>query len=73
MPAGTILGQTYSNSNVYLEAWNEEGKDYGENWFQVEQGELRTTKPIIPSMLTCDEQIIRQDCLGYLMEWIKYP
>ena len=73
MPIGTPLGQVNPNSNAYLEAWNEQGKDCGENWFQVEEGELRTTQSIIPSMLTCDEQIIRQDCLGYLMEWVKYP
>ena len=30
--------------------------------------ELFTTRPVMPSMFTLDTKIIRQDCLGYLME-----
>ncbi len=72
IPTGTSLGRVNPNRNVYLEAWNEKGRTCGENWFRVEEGELRTTRPIIPSMLTRDKLIIRQDCLGYLMERIDY-
>jgi hypothetical protein len=32
---------------------------------------LRTTRALMPSMFTLDERVIRQDCLGYLME--RYP
>lgn len=36
--------------------------------FGFDEGELRTRRPVMPSMFTLDERVIRQDCLGYLME-----
>ncbi len=72
LPTGTSLGQVNSNRNVRLEAWTEKERDCGEHWFKVEDGELRTTRPVIPSMFTRDELIIRQDCFGYLMKRIDY-
>ena len=39
-----------------------------ERYFAVDNGELVTTRPVMPSMFTLDMKIIRQDCLGYLME-----
>ena len=73
IPTGTSLGKVNPNHNVYLETWNDKGRDCVEHWFRVEEGELRTTRSVIPSMFTRDELIIRQDCLGYLMERIDYP
>ena len=39
-----------------------------ERYFAVEGGRLLTRVPVMPSMLTCDPVVIRQDCLCYLME-----
>ena len=67
LPPGTILG--YVNSpGARLEAWDEYGHDVGERFFEVADGELRTRRPLMPSMFTLDERIIRDDCLGYVME-----
>jgi hypothetical protein len=37
-------------------------------YFALDEGRLVLRRPAMPSMLTLDERIIRQDCLGYLME-----
>jgi hypothetical protein len=39
-----------------------------ERYFAFNEGVLRTVRPFMPSMFTLDERVIRQDCLGYLME-----
>jgi hypothetical protein len=41
--------------------------------FTFEDGEIRTTRPFMPAMLTLDERAIRQDCLCYLMERLEAP
>ncbi len=37
-------------------------------YFSYDNYEIRTRVPLMPSMLTLDSQVIRQDCLCYLME-----
>lgn len=67
LPAGTPLGRVVSD-RARLEVWDEFGKDAGARYFAVEDGELRLLRPVMPSMFTRDARVIRQDCLGYLME-----
>ncbi len=71
LPAGTTLGWSDGHEAVRLEAWDEQGREVGGRFFQLSEGEIRTTRPIMPSMFTLDERVIRQDCLGYVME--RYP
>ncbi len=70
LSAGFVLAQLNS-SDAVLEAWDEQGKDVAGQFFKAENGVLRTIRPVMPSMFTLDERVIRQDCLGYLME--RYP
>jgi hypothetical protein len=51
---------------------DEEGRDVSGDYFEIRGGELRTRRPVTPSMLTLNEQVIRQDCLCYLMEGLPY-
>jgi hypothetical protein len=51
---------------------DEDGREVTERYFEIRRGELRTRRPVMPSMLTLDEQVIRQDCLCYLMERLVY-
>lgn len=51
-----------------LEAWSEQGEDVVERYFEEENGAFYTRLPVMPSMLTLNEEVIRQDCLCYLME-----
>lgn len=72
LAAGTILGHVNSDNSTCLHAINEAGNDVVEQYFSSEKGVLRFSVPLMPSMLTLDEQIIRQDCLCYLMERLDY-
>ena len=49
-------------------ARNEEADLVTDRFFEVADGELRSKRPVMPSMLTTDEKVIEQDCLCYLME-----
>lgn len=68
LAADTRLGWVTRGGGLPLQAWDELGSDVAGRYFGVEDGELRTRRPVMPSMFTRDERIIRQDCLGYLME-----
>ena len=68
LPAGTQLGWLKDKRQVALEVCDDNGQEVYENYFSVDGGALVTTRPFMPSMFTLDEKIIRQDCLGYLME-----
>jgi succinylglutamate desuccinylase len=66
--AGTSFGELASNTLDCIEVQDEQGNDARSRFFAAEDSELRTAIPVMPSMLTLDEKVIRQDCLCYLME-----
>ena len=68
---GTKLGLFKGESYKGLEVWDNEGKNVADEYFSFEKDEIRFNKLVMPSMLTTDEHIIRQDCLCYLMEPFK--
>ncbi len=72
LSAGTILAHINCGHSACLQAFNEEGDDVVEEYFSCEKGVLRFSASLMPSMLTLDELIIRQDCLCYLMERLDY-
>ena len=67
LPPLTPLAQLQSATGR-LEAWNEAGEEVAERFFETIDKQLCTRLPVMPSMLTLDETVIRQDCLCYLME-----
>jgi len=67
LPEGTVLG-SINTPQARLDAWDESGQELGDYYFDHNHGQIRTRRPLMPSMLTCDERVIRQDCLCYLME-----
>ena len=71
LPAGTTLAQLDGVNGLPLEAIDEQGREVADTYFRVEGDMLRTSRALMPSMFTLDERVIRQDCLGYLME--RYP
>ncbi len=68
IPAGTCFGRAKQDQDIPLEVINEVNHDVAARYFSVEHGELLTCTPVMPSMLTKNEAVIRQDCLCYLME-----
>ena len=70
LPAGTCFGQIH-RPEARLSCIGENGEDLAERYFNYEHGKIELARPAMPAMLTLDERIIRQDCLGYLMERIR--
>ena len=68
LPAGTPLGRIRPGSHARLEVRDSEDREVSERFLHVVNDEIRTTLPVMPSMLTLSERAIRQDCLGYFME-----
>ena len=58
--------------DIPLSVIDEKGDDVKDRYFQIHAGELRTARDVMPSMFTLDTDVIRQDCLGYLMERIDW-
>ena len=56
-----------------VEAWDEAGREVAQRYFVREGDALCTRLPLMLSMLTLDSEVIRQDCLCYLMERIDLP
>lgn len=62
----------YCNSeHATLSVSNDAGRDVTGEYFYRDGNRLFTRRPFIPSMLTLDEKVIQQDCVGYIME--PYP
>lgn len=69
--AGTQLGTVLNHSQFPLTAKDETGAVVTEAFFSMVNNSLQINKNTLPSMLTLDEKVIRQDCFCYLMEKIK--
>jgi len=67
IPAGTVFGQTRSD-RMPLIARDNDGNPVTEQFLAIKNRQLQITRATMPSMLTLDERVIRQDCLCYLME-----
>jgi succinylglutamate desuccinylase len=70
IPIGTCLGITRQNKAINLLATNENQQNVTEDYFHINNNKIITKKRVMPAMLTLNEEIIRQDCLCYLMERI---
>ena len=71
LPVGTTLGWVRAGSRARVDVFDDTGQSASEKYFAIEEGELRTSKAVMPSMLTVSTTAIRKDCLCYLME--RYP
>jgi succinylglutamate desuccinylase len=72
LPAGTLLARR-RDGGARLEVWDEHGREAGEDFLEVVDNEIRLRRSFMPAMLTRDAQVIRQDCLCYLMERFPLP
>jgi len=66
---GTVLGMIEGDSaSVQLEVIDDHGQDRWHDFFEIKDQQLSIAQSVMPSMLTLDKKVIRQDCLCYLME-----
>lgn len=72
LKAGTGLGRVAPGRPLPLQAWDGDGLDVSGHYFEVDGERLLTRRPVMPAMLTRDGRVIRQDCLCYLMERLRY-
>lgn len=70
IPKNNHLG--YIRSLSLLKVEDNNGKDITDHFLHVIDGELLTNFTFIPSMFTKDIFVMKEDCLGYIME-IKIP
>ena len=70
---GTRFGRVTADATMPLLALAEDGSDVTHDYFAIRDGELLLSRGAMPSMLTLDERVIRQDCLCYLMERYALP
>jgi hypothetical protein len=68
LPEGTAFARVRADSDARFEVWDESGQEVGSRYFVRRDEEIVNAVPLMPSQLTLDERIIRQDCLCYLME-----
>ncbi len=69
LPAGTPLGRVNGvDLSHLLDVRDEQGRDVSQDYLQIEEGLITLNRTVMPSMLTKDIEVIRQDCLCYLME-----
>ena len=73
LPPGTVLGWTPPGAALPVQVRDESGHDVAARYLEVDAGELRTHSAFMPSMFTLDLRVIRQDCLGYVMERYRAP
>lgn len=69
LDAGICLGFVNpERTGIPLQVINEQGEEVTHDFFRLRDGQLQTARDVMPSMFTLDIEVIRQDCLGYLME-----
>ncbi len=71
VPAGTALGRVNDHTVLPVEARDEHGQDVSDRFFALRDGELMFKRATMPSMMTLNERVIKQDCLCYLMERLQ--
>ncbi len=59
-------------TNIPLHVIDELGNDATRRFLRLHNGELQTACEVMPSMFTLNTEVIRQDCLGYLMERMEW-
>ncbi len=68
LPRSTALGRIADGCGLGLLVQDEKGRDVSGRYLQKMDGELCLQLPVMPSMLTRDLEVVRQDCFCYLME-----
>ncbi len=69
LPSGTRLARLRPGVTEAVVVTDDAGRDVTARYFNVDAaGNLGLVRPVMPSMLTLDTEIIKQDCLCYLME-----
>jgi hypothetical protein len=73
LETGTCIGKVKDpQASLPVLVTNEAGEDVTQDYFTINDGLLCTQRPVMPSMFTLDTNIVRQDCLGYVMDRMDF-
>lgn len=67
LDAGASIARI-SSPNAGLRVFDDENRDVSDVFLRREASVVRLKRPATPAMLSTNAKIVRQDCLGYLME-----
>lgn len=70
---GTVFGTVKTARGDSLLVIDDQGQNRIDDYFEIEDGQLRLRRTVMPSMLTVNKTAIRQDCLCYFMERFPLP
>lgn len=70
---GAILAWQRAGGPLRFDVRDQAGNDVTGCFLENFNGTVRLRRPVMPAMLTHDARVIRQDCLGYLMERLALP
>lgn len=73
LPINTLMGWQQADRGILLQTFDEQNREISGEYFYLDGEALRIRHPVMPSMLTRDTRVIRQDCLCYLMERMVVP
>ena len=73
LAAGTRLATVTASCATPLNVPRPGGGNRWHELFSLRDGVLRLQRALMPSMLTLDSRVVRQDCLCYLMERLPLP
>ena len=68
LATGTYFANVSGFYDVPLNVYHENEPVAAETYFMMRDQDIVFRKPVMPSMLTMNKDVIRQDCLCYLME-----
>lgn len=72
LPEKTVIGYRRPGSESGLEVVDEQGLNVESSFLVMQDDAIVLRRSIIPSMLTTNIQVIRDDCLGYFMEEFEF-
>ncbi len=71
LPPGTSLARHNGADRSLLVAIDTDGHDCTSDWFEIDGDRVVTRRPAMPAMLSTHAEVVRQDCLCYLMERMR--
>ena len=69
IPEDTLLARLNNKLEKPLTVMDEDGNDIFDRYFVIKDDGIYTRLKLVPAMLTTDKNIVKQDCLCYLMEY----
>jgi hypothetical protein len=68
-----VIARRRSGSKAGLEVRDESDREVSADYLEMGADTIRLRRPVMPSMLTSNERVIRLDCLCYFMERCPLP